>query len=78
MKRLFGLSSVVTTAVLAAGLAPAALASDGSAFGRHVAGCAQEHLGQRAAPPAVICTMPDGTTMTFPNFGAMVHHMQGL
>ena len=50
MKRVFGLSSVVTTAVLAAGLAPVALASDGSAFGRHVAGCAQEHLGQRAAP----------------------------
>lgn len=68
----------VTAAVFAVALAPAALASDGAAFGRHVAGCAQEHLGQRAAPPAVICTMPDGTTMTFPNFGAMVLHMKGV
>lgn len=78
MRRAFRLSFVVTAAVFAVGLAPAALASGGSAFGRHVAGCAQEHLGRRAAPPAVVCTMPDGTTMTFPTFAAMVLHMQGM
>jgi len=40
--------------------------------------CAREHLGQRANPPAVTCTMPDGSTMTFPNFGAMVQHMRAM
>ncbi len=78
MSRLFGVSFIAGAAVFAAGFAPTAVASDGSAFGQHVAGCAQEHLGQRTSPPSVTCAMPDGTTMTFANFGAMVQHMRTM
>lgn len=78
MSRVFGASFIVSAAVFAVAALPSAgLASDGSALGQHVAGCAQEHLGQRT-PPSVTCTMPDGTTMTFPNFGAMVQHMRSM
>jgi hypothetical protein len=45
-------------------------------FGQHVAGCAHQ-LGARANAPEVTCTH-DGMTMTFPNFGAMVQHMQEM
>jgi len=34
------------------------------------------HGGPNA--PAVVCTMPDGSTMTFPNVGAMVYHMRAM
>lgn len=79
MTRVFGASFIVSAAVFAVAALPSAgLASDGSAFGQHVAGCAQEHLGHRTAPPSVTCTMPDDTTMTFPNFGAMVRHMRNM
>jgi hypothetical protein len=54
----------------------AAASAPQAAFGQHVASCAQEHLGQRAGVPGVTCTH-DGTTMTFPTFGAMVEHMRG-
>ncbi|HEX6758512.1 MAG TPA: hypothetical protein VF086_08885 [Propionibacteriaceae bacterium] len=53
-------------------------APDSASFGQHVANCAREHLGQRANPPALTCTMPDGSTMTFPTFGAMVRHMRAM
>lgn len=78
MSRLFGVPLIAGAAVFAVGFAPTALASSGSGFGQHVADCAQEHLGQRISPPSVTCTMPDGTTMTFPNFGAMVRHMRTM
>ena len=38
--------------------------------------CAHQ-LGVRANAPKVTCTH-DGMTMTFPNFGAMVKHMQEM
>jgi hypothetical protein len=78
MNRLRLSAATAASAALLGSLAPMAPASEGSAFGRHVASCAQEHLGQRAAPPAVVCTMPDGTTMTFATFGAMVQHMRSM
>jgi hypothetical protein len=65
--------------VLAAS-AVAALALVGPAaagpFGEHVSMCAHQ-LGARANAPEVTCTH-DGMTMTFPNFGAMVQHMQEM
>jgi len=65
-------------AVVAGPTGSALAAEDSAAFGQHVAACAREHLGQRADPPAVTCTMPDGSTMTFPTFGAMVQHMRTM
>jgi hypothetical protein len=53
-------------------------AADSAAFGQHVASCAREHLGKRTDTPAVTCTMPDGSTMTFATFGAMVQHMRAM
>ena len=65
-------AAVATTAVVAVAGAPSALATPAAGeFGRHVAMCAQEHLGQRENPPTVTCM-----GMTFRNFGAMVQHMQ--
>jgi len=61
---------------LTLGGSAAAAPSSSAEFGQHVAMCAQEHLGQRDAPPAVTCTH-DEVTMTFATFGAMVEHMQG-
>jgi hypothetical protein len=79
MTRVFGASVILSAAVFAVAALPSTgLASGGSAFGQHVAGCAQEHLGHRTAPPSVTCTMPDGTAMTFPNFGAMVQHGRNM
>jgi hypothetical protein len=46
-----------------------------SVFGKEVAGCARNHLGQREGTPSVVCSH-HGTEMTFPTFGAMVLHMQ--
>lgn len=43
-------------------------------FGAHIADWAQMSLGQRPDAPQVT-RRHDGTTMTFPNFGAMVQHM---
>ena len=71
-------SLAASAAVLAGAAAPVALAAGGPDFGRHVAECARADLGQRPAPPAITCTMPDGTTMTFANFGAMVRHMHEM
>ena len=69
-------SLAVTGALaLAFGGSAAAAPSPAAELGQHVASCAQEHLGQREAPPAVTCKH-DGMTMTFPTFGAMVEHMQ--
>ena len=65
-------AAVAATSVVAVAGAPSALATPGaSAFGQHVAMCAQAHLGQRDNPAAVTCM-----GMTFRNFGAMVLHMQ--
>ena len=75
--RIFRAAAAASVA-LAGAWAPLASASDALAFGQHVAGCAREHLGQRAGAPAVTCTMPDGTSMSFPNFGAMVQHMRTM
>ncbi len=73
------LALVAAVGAVVAGPADSALAADDSAaFGQHVAACAEEHLGQRADVPAVTCTMPDGSTMTFPTFGAMVQHMRAM
>ena len=70
---------VAAMGALVAGPTDSALAAeDSAAFGQHVAACAREHLGQRADPPEVTCTMPDGSTMTFATFGAMVQHMRAM
>lgn len=70
-------ASVAAAGALALALAGNILAAPAPSadFGQHVAMCAQEHLGQRAAAPGTTCSH-DGTEMTFPTFGAMVHHMQ--
>ena len=73
-------STIVTlgaAGALALGLtgASAAAPSPAAELGQHIAGCAQEHLGQREAVPGVACAH-DGTTMSFENFGAMVQHMK--
>lgn len=75
MQRLIRSASALGAAAGALALGGNALAapSPSADFGQHVATCAQEHLGQRDGAPAVTCT-DDG--MTFPNFGAMVRHMQ--
>jgi hypothetical protein len=65
-------------AVVAGPTGSALAAEDPAAFGQHVAACAREHLGQRADAPAVTCTMPDGSTMTFATFGAMVQHTRTM
>ena len=73
--------TMVVAALGAAVAGPASsafAAADSAASGEHVAMCAREHLGKRANAPAVTCTMPDGSTMTFPNFGAMVQHMRAM
>ncbi|MDH4101752.1 MAG: hypothetical protein OEW52_03495 [Thermoleophilia bacterium] len=76
-----GLASAALT--VAAGLAltlggsAAAAPGDSADFGRHVAICAQAHLGQREASPALTCAH-DGMTMTFATFGGMVRHMQDM
>ena len=65
-------AAVAATSLVAVAGAPSAFATPAAAeFGRHVATCAQEHLGPRENAPAVTCM-----GMTFPNFGAMVLHMQ--
>lgn len=78
------MSRLIPTAASLAAAGALALAFGGNAlgapspsadFGQHVAACAQEHLGQREGAPSLTCTH-DGTEMTFPTFGAMVHHMQ--
>ncbi|HEU0247898.1 MAG TPA: hypothetical protein VFR38_12505 [Gaiellaceae bacterium] len=73
--------TVAAPALTAAGALVLALGGSAAAapvdLGRHVAMCAQGHLGQREAPPAVMCTH-DGMTMTFPTFGAMVQHMSEM
>lgn len=76
--RLALIASLAAGAAVLAGAAPVALAAGGPGFGQHVAGCARADLGPRPAPPAVTCRMPDGTTMTFENFGAMVRHMHEM
>lgn len=74
--------------ILTAALPTSALASppESAQFGQMVAMCAHSHAGcQRANPPAVTCTCgptcactcSEGT-MTFDNFGGMVHHMQDM
>ena len=68
--RLFAIFPVALTLAVAA--APAAGAGG---FGRDVAACARDHLGQRDGAPAVTCNH-DGMQMSFPTFGAMVLHMQ--
>ena len=68
---------LASTGALALGLTGSSAAAPGPSaeLGQHIAGCAQEHLGQREAAPGVTCTH-DGTSMTFDNFGALVGHMQ--
>ena len=68
-----GLAVIAALAGLSAGAAPAA-GEDKGVLGRHVALCAQMHLGQRVDPPSVTCEH-DGHVHTFPTFGAMVEHM---
>lgn len=70
------LTSAVALALVFGGSVTAA-PSPAADFGQHVAACAQEHLGQRDAPPTVTCGH-DGMTMTFPNFGAMVEHIKEM
>lgn len=65
--------ALLVAAVAAATAAPATLAD--SSFGQQAAACAQADLGARPNPPALTCTH-NGTTMSFPNFGAMVQHMR--
>jgi hypothetical protein len=74
MRNLIRLMAVVAAvgAAIAGPASGAVAAADSAASGQHVAEWPRKHLGQRANPPAVTCTMPDGSTMTFPNFGAMV------
>ena len=61
------------TAIVALALVGPAAAEP---LGQHVAICAHQ-LGARASAPEVTCSH-DGMTMTFPNFGAMVKHMQEM
>ncbi len=73
------LALLVAVGAMVIGAAGGALAAEDSAtFGQHIASCAREHLGKRADAPAVTCTMPDGSTMTFATFGAMVQHMRAM
>ena len=76
MKRGTRLRTGLAVIAALAGLAAAAPAAgeDKSALGRHVALCAQMHLGQRDDPPRVICEH-DGHVHTFATFGAMAEHM---
>ena len=67
-----GLAVVAAVAGLA--VAASAGAEDESVLGRHVAACAQMHLGQREDPPSVTCEH-DGHVHAFATFGAMVQHM---
>jgi hypothetical protein len=80
MRNLIRLMTVVAAvgATVAGPTSTAFAAADSAAAGQHIAKCAREHLGQRENPPAITCTMPDGSTMTFPNFGAMVQHMRAI
>ncbi len=71
-------SLAASAAVLAGAAALLAVGAGGPDFGQHVAACARADLGKRPAPPAMICTMPDGSTMTFANFGGMVRHMHEM
>ena len=71
-------SFAAAAAVLAGAAAPIAVGAGGPDVGQHVAECARADLGPRPAPPAVTCGMPDGSTMTFDNFGAMVRHMHEM
>ena len=78
MSRLLPTAASLTAAgALALALGGNALGapSPSADFGQHVAGCAQEHLGQREGAPSVTCTHDD-MTMTFATFGAMVQHMR--
>ena len=70
MTRLLALGATAVAALALVGPAAA------EPFGQHVAMCAHQ-LGARANAPEVTCTH-DGMTMTFPNFGAMVKHMQEM
>jgi hypothetical protein len=80
MRKLIRLTMVVAAvgATVAAPTGSAVAAADSAVSGQHVAMCAREHLGKRANPRTVTCTMPDGSTMIFPNFGAMVQHMRAM
>lgn len=75
--------SILVLAAAAAALATAfagnavAAPAEQSTFGRHVAACAEMHLGQRPDAPSVTCGH-HGTVMTSPTFGAMVVHMQDM
>ena len=76
--RLMAVVAAVGAAVVVPTSSALAAAPGSATSGQHVAMCAREHLGHRANPPAVTCMMPDGSTMTFPNFGAMVQHMLAM
>lgn len=67
------LPALAATAVVALAIVGPAAAEP---FGQHVAMCAHQ-LGARANAPEVTCTH-DWMTMTFPNFGAIVKHMQEM
>ena len=73
--------SILVLAAAAAALATAfagnavAAPAEQSTFGRHVASCAELHLGQRTDAPSVTCAHHG---MTSPTFGAMVVHMQDM
>jgi hypothetical protein len=67
---------VVAMGILGAGVAGPALAGTGD-VGQQVRTCASMMLPDDLNPDgSITMTMPDGTSMTFATFGAMVTYMQ--
>ena len=68
--------ALTTIAALAAfgGVSGGALADT---TGQQIATCAQMTLPPTGNAPSITCTC-NGTTMTFPTFGAMVQHMLAM
>ena len=85
VRRLFFTLGIVAAIGVATPAVARAAPNASADLGQMVAMCAQSHAGQRSNPPQVTCTCgpncpcPCSTgTMTFENFGAMVHHMQDM
>ena len=67
---------VVAVGIVGAGVAGPALADTGD-FGQQVRTCASMMLPKALNPDgSITMTMPDGTSMDFGTFGAMVTYMQ--
>lgn len=74
-RQIIGATALATALVVGAPTAALAFDRPPGDFGRMVAMCARDHLGQQTNAPTVTCTCPDGT-MTFANFAGMVAAMK--